>query len=93
VLICGQSLCRLWEWLDFTKVFSQIRGAVAGRFGPPPLKKGYVLRRVPAHPFVVWLARWLPIEPYLDVEVPMTRCDFDRTGANHRTAKAAKLDL
>ena len=34
---------------------------------------GYDTKQIPAHPFICWLARWLPITPYVEVQVPCYR--------------------
>lgn len=34
---------------------------------------GVVLRRVPAHRLICWLARWLPVRPYTDIKVQRWR--------------------
>lgn len=39
----------------------------------PTVRDGTYVRRFPAHPLVCWLARWLPIDPYVDVEYPRYR--------------------
>lgn len=36
----------------------------------PRVPDGVYVRQLTAHPIIHWLARWLPIDPWIDVEVP-----------------------
>lgn len=39
----------------------------------PTVVDGTRPHRVPAHPVICWLARWLPIAPYVEIQVPNVR--------------------
>jgi hypothetical protein len=51
---------------------SHALGAI--RIAPSPYwprePDGFEVKRIPAHPFIHWLARWFPINPWIEVEVP-----------------------
>ena len=36
----------------------------------PTVPDGFETKRIPAHPIVKWLARWLPIDPWVEISVP-----------------------
>jgi hypothetical protein len=35
----------------------------------PKVEDGFETKRVTAHPLIHWLARWFPIEPWVEVQV------------------------
>lgn len=37
----------------------------------PRVRKGNRTIRLRAHPIICWLAHWLPIEPWIDITVPV----------------------
>jgi hypothetical protein len=39
----------------------------------PTIEDGTEMRRFPAHPIIRWLARWLPVTPYVEMEVTKWR--------------------
>jgi hypothetical protein len=39
----------------------------------PRVPLGVEAVRLPAHPIIIWLSRWLPIDPFVEIAVPRWR--------------------
>jgi hypothetical protein len=39
----------------------------------PRVLDGFTEKRIPGHPLILWLSRWLPIDPWIVMAVPKTK--------------------